>query len=190
MSTIINDKHKFIFVHVPKTGGTMIKQILCDKFGCDGWIGGHHSITQIKELQNTLWTRTYAERKDYFTFGCVRNPYTRMQSAYKEIRGAKNYKKSGNFEEFCINPPTQFPHIQTQTHWLFGSNTKVDLILRTEHLDTDFPYVLDKLGFDSDIEIPMIRKGDESLDVTLTDKCKEAIQIRYEDDFINFGYEK
>ncbi len=177
MSTIINDKHKFIFVHVPKTGGTMIKEILVDKFGCDGWIGGHHPISTINNPHS------------YFTFGCVRNPYTRMQSAYKEIRGKKNYK-CGTFEEFCTNPPTQFPHIKTQTHWLLGSNVKVDIILRTENLDTDFPYVLDKLGFDPNIEIPMTRKGDDSLDVKFTEKCKEAIQIRYEDDFINFGYEK
>ena len=176
MSTIINHKNKFIFIHVPKTGGTMIKEILVDKFGCDGWIGGHHPISTINNPHS------------YFTFGCVRNPYTRMQSAYKEIRGKQNHK-CGTFEEFCINPPTQFPHIKTQYYWLNKKGNLVDKIIKTEELSTEFPKLLKKFNFDATIEIPIIRKGTTEFDVTLTDKCKKAIVDRYKIDFEKFNYE-
>lgn len=176
MSTIVNHKNKFIFVHVPKTGGTMIKEILVDKFGLEGWIGGHHPISAINNPHN------------YFTFGCVRNPYTRMQSAYKEIRGKKGID-CGTFEEFCTNPPTRFEHIKSQYHWLNRNGVLVDTIIKTEELSTEFPKLLEKFNLDSSIDIPIIRKGTDELDVTLTDVCKSAIVDRYKIDFEKFNYE-
>ena len=64
---IVNNQHKFIFVHVYRTGGTSIDKA----FGGNNHKGGTH--TALETVPN--W-------KDYFSFAFVRNPWDRVVSAY------------------------------------------------------------------------------------------------------------
>jgi len=65
------DREKCIFIHIPKTAGTSVNKAL---FGNRG--GGHKSARYYKQI---FGVSTY---KRYFKFTFVRNPYSRLLSAY------------------------------------------------------------------------------------------------------------
>ena len=92
---MINDKLKFIFIHVPKTGGSSVKKALGIK------VHGHKKFSD--------WSKDYP---DYFSFAFTRNPWDRFVSSffYLEQGGMfeydqKNYDKYINglsFTEFIL----------------------------------------------------------------------------------------
>jgi hypothetical protein len=73
---MIIDKHKTIFVHIPKNAGTSIKAF----FGAidDGVAEGFHKHKTIKEIKN----ENPEAYNSYKKFAIVRNPYERMISWY------------------------------------------------------------------------------------------------------------
>ena len=95
---IINDKYKFIFVHIQKTAGTSITDAL---FKIPETYQLHHSHS----ILNTINIEDY---KDYFKFCFVRNPFDRLISWYNMIlqKGFHNdwskyiLENSTNFSEF------------------------------------------------------------------------------------------
>ena len=95
---IINDKYKFIFVHIQKTAGTSITDAL---FKIPETYQLHHSHS----ILNTIKIEDY---KDYFKFCFVRNPFDRLISWYNMIleKGFHNdwskyiLENSTNFSEF------------------------------------------------------------------------------------------
>jgi len=79
-------KHKLVFQHIPKTGGTSI----CKAFGVetDGHLHlGHYQEKIIENYPNS----TPAEWK---TFCVVRNPISRFISAWKMFRHSNNKEKT------------------------------------------------------------------------------------------------
>lgn len=74
---MINHKHKLIFIHVPRTGGTSIEKALSGK----DWFNIH---APSKHLTHYTAKKIYAEYWDeYFKFTFVRNPWDRMVSMLK-----------------------------------------------------------------------------------------------------------
>ena len=83
---ILSHEHKFIFIHIGKTGGTSIEKVLCNHLGIDfehtkknpnnGNWWKHAWACGMKELVGQkIWD-------DYFTFAFVRNPYDMLLSLY------------------------------------------------------------------------------------------------------------
>ena len=70
---MISHKHKFIFVHIPKTGGTSIESLFIRNAHIKDVPGKHH---MVRNLDGELL-------KKYFAFTFVRNPWDRMVSYYK-----------------------------------------------------------------------------------------------------------
>ncbi len=72
---MISHKHKCIFIHIVKTGGTSVEQLLIKN--------------QLWHKPQKHWTASrakkgYSEWWDaYYKFSIVRNPYDRLYSAYK-----------------------------------------------------------------------------------------------------------
>ena len=121
---IISYSKKFVFVHVPKTGGTSMVQLLlpyldlsqdlilggCEKFedGEDerrikkGQLHKHSTAVEIKEYMGE------EEWNKFFVFAFTRNPFTRAVSQYEwwkqtPWKGKDNIKeeiKKMSFEEF------------------------------------------------------------------------------------------
>ena len=130
---IISHKHKFIFVHVPKTAGTSIVQTLYpyldlnqdiiygghrdhekkndEQRKADGKLHKHSTAQEIKEyVGEEVWD-------SYLTCGAVRNPYSRVVSVYNWWHGTKyeneNKKKIINlsFSDFCKSDYTGYPQV-------------------------------------------------------------------------------
>jgi hypothetical protein len=81
---LLSHEHKFIFVHVQKTGGTSITQALrpfCDRRALDdierSGLPVHASAKEIiAALGRPLWG-------EYFTFAFERNPWDKIHSLYR-----------------------------------------------------------------------------------------------------------
>lgn len=89
---IINARHKFIFVHIPKVAGTSISTALENIPGTlRHWVAGtkHETLAELQRHINTR--RTIIDRllsrspENYYTFAFVRNPWDRMSSFYKYL---------------------------------------------------------------------------------------------------------
>ena len=81
----VNDERKIAYLHLPKTGGTFIKNC----------IGGFRKVTKthikLREVPNP---ELYL---DYYFFTVVRNPYRRYASQYRHRRRKyENYLASGS----------------------------------------------------------------------------------------------
>ena len=97
MSLLINRKYKWVFVHIPKTGGSSISHILNKIEGTES-IKTHGSILEVKD-----------NISDYYKFTIVRNPYTRFMSEYfHQIRKKETNK---NFEFYIKQVDTKGLHL-------------------------------------------------------------------------------
>ena len=70
MGLILNNRYKFGFVHIPKTGGRTLTHLLL-KIKDSTEVTSHHGLSLLPDDSS------------YFYFTIVRNPFTRMVSAYK-----------------------------------------------------------------------------------------------------------
>jgi len=92
---IISNTKKFVFVHIPKTGGTSIKKVL-GKHATVGVYQHNPPPGVAKQANPRLWKHApardlrqhmgYASWAEMFSFGIVRNPFDWMVSAYFYIR--------------------------------------------------------------------------------------------------------
>lgn len=105
--TILNKKDKYIFIHIPKTGGQTIKKSLneddinCIK--CNGMLQ-HIYDPNCSDKENRLrnpyhfiWEEIryfldVSAPEKYFIFTFVRNPYDRFYSLYEHIKKEINSK--------------------------------------------------------------------------------------------------
>lgn len=156
---MINHKHKFIFIHIPRTGGSSIESALCDS----NWWKIHppskHVVAHIaKNIYKPYWD-------DYFKFSFVRNPWDRMVSMlrYGSFYGVElgeegelvidKYLKKFNkveydtrffnlkqFENFKQKPKSVYMNILGE---------EMDFIGRFENLQEDFNNVCDLIKVNS-----------------------------------------
>lgn len=104
---ILSHDKQFLFIHVPKTAGTNIRQWLIsqtkncedywwwDKSGTDR---AHLHEGNIEKYINVSQTKN----EKYYIFGFVRNPYHRIFSAYNEVKW-KGPCKNHTFEEVLFS---------------------------------------------------------------------------------------
>ena len=75
---------KFLFLHIPKTGGNSLSEILLT-------IKGTEFVTTHNDLS------AFGNIEDYFIFTFVRNPFTRLASWYHHELRMGCDKNFGNF---------------------------------------------------------------------------------------------
>tara|TARA_Y100000004_G_C8839070_1_gene379666 strand:- start:42 stop:563 length:522 start_codon:yes stop_codon:yes gene_type:complete len=171
---MINHKHKVLFIHVIKTGGTSIAAALNMK-------QFHGSATTIRKLVGEdIWN-------DYFKFTFVRNPYEKIVSQYHYNAHKWGFKDS-TFEEY-IKAWNAGKRISTypQSH-LSYINEKLDFIGRFENLQQDFNIVCDKIGIPQQ-QLPHKNKSKHKhYTEYYDDKLKEIVAERYAKDLVHFGY--
>ena len=192
---MISNKHKYIFVHVPKCGGTSIEKQLLELEG----IPFPHGDTPLKHLDKSTGEQYLLGRGrqhftidqypdiDYFKFTFVRNPWCRMVSEYiwrKRIYNCPDY----TFRQFILNPPTSKSanHLWPQ---LWFMKDEMDFIGKFENLQKDFDYVMNRLN------LPQQKLTHENCTLHkpyrdyYDDETEEVVAERYKDDINCFGYE-
>jgi hypothetical protein len=191
--TIINNTHKFIYVHVPKTAGTSITtlfsplttlfdlEIGATDFGekiQDAYherfqISKHSGLTEIyKAVGDQLF-------KNCFKFSFVRNPFDRIFSTYNFLRSWDSPDRDFNnlmqsfksFSQFiCSNclVDRQVPDNMffPQSHWLCSNTDDValDFIGKVEDLSADIASILNIIKVESLVDKSKIQILNESVD--------------------------
>lgn len=145
------DKHRCIFIHIPKTAGISVaRSLLQTRIG-------HLSALDFQAVMGK------EDFKRYFKFAFVRNPFTRLVSAY-EFMQAGGYgpvdqpivevvRRYKTLEEFVLGYLTPgaakaIRHFRPQHYFICNSNQElmVDYLGRFEHLDQDYEYIRQKIG--------------------------------------------
>lgn len=169
---IISHGRQYIFVHIPKTGGTSLALALEAKAMKDDILIGDtpkakQRRKRLRSVQTSgrIWKHSglsdivgLVEQDDltnYFVFTIVRNPWDRLVSYYHWLQEqsfshqAVSLAKSHDFSAFLHHP-----HITASVrHAPYGSYVRdsngvelCNLFLRLEHLGQDIPKLEARLG--------------------------------------------
>lgn len=210
---LISSKYKFIFIHIPRTGGTSLEYSLSslDDSTILEIINLIKPInSKIEVIQTFDNIKHYTQEtilpilnnlrinySDWYEFTLVRNPYNRIISVYENYARYDNHSAKHNrylysFDEFL----TQISYakrnndfFKSQCYWIDNPLTsKVD-ILKYENLQEEYINLGAKLG----VELPKLKhlqKTEYKDKIVLTDEQKEKVYKLYQDDFDKLGYDK
>ena len=212
------EEPKFIFIHIQKTGGVSISNLLRQYIPTTTPGRGLRHISArraLKQVENP---------DDYFKFAFVRNPWDRLVSWYTMIDEARKgvadgtaepmtrrlIKKNNLFKYVLRCGPTfdEFVKNCTEKQWMgngyysFTFNqlryltdkngeVLVNYIGRFENLAQDISHVFDKLGLEaSQLELPHENRSAHShYSEMYTPETREIVRKRFRRDIEFFGYE-
>lgn len=170
---IISPGRNFIFVHIPKTGGTSMALALEERAHRDDILIGDTPKAQRRKgrlkgltARGRLWKHSTLadiegvlppdQIEGMFTFTLVRNPWDRMVSYYHWLRDqsfdhpAVALSKSLAFEPFVLHDHTR-QTLRAQPYGSYlcdaGGRDRADLYIRLEHLNDDLGPLEARLGF-------------------------------------------
>jgi hypothetical protein len=212
---LISRTHKFIFVHIPRTGGNSIRAALTRQVDAPvilkSEVQGMQQIltnairapwksllarglqaSPLKYLVTTaghpsaaLLKLSIRDVSSYKTFSFVRDPYERIVSAYKGARMQGVY--DGPFDDFVRDC---YRFAQPQVNFItFAGKPLVDFVGHFERLQEDFDHVSDWVGLPRR-QLPKLSVTEQvEVNDYLTPKLKQHIARRYARDFAVLGYE-
>lgn len=161
---IISDKHKLVFFHIPKTGGSSITKLLIEKYKGKPYYDKHCNVD---------WgMRLLGNRRNYFKFSIVRNPFSRMVSWYnhlvEERKADKEIIDPRNFYYFLEyyrktkehSKMEMFQYDQNQFDFLIPDKSNLNYIIKLESIDKQWKDICDikKMRY---YKVPHERKGIE-----------------------------
>ncbi|MCH2094520.1 MAG: sulfotransferase family protein [Rhodobacteraceae bacterium] len=181
---IISRGRGYVFVHIPKTGGTSMALALEARAKSDDILIGDTPKAKRRKARlaaltprGRLWKHstladidgilTPAELSEMFVFTLVRNPWDRMVSYYHWLQDqsfdhpAVALSHRLHFAEFVAHPMIQAsflnaPYASYVTD-VAGSECCA-LFLRLEHLDDDLDRLTEHLGFQ--LDLPHVNRSD------------------------------
>lgn len=206
---MISHRYRCIFVHIPKTGGTSIEDVIWPgpRSESDLWMGfvtPFRNKYQTGGLQHLKASQIRAEVGDevfrsYFKFAIVRNPWDRLVSQFSYLQGRpdlQNYlglAADAGFAQY-LDAARRTDHVQliSQSEFLFDEdgNTSVDFVGHFETLAQDAATIFERIGLAS-TELPhknaSTREGDYR---KYYDEATRTIAASlYAQDIANFGYQ-
>jgi hypothetical protein len=195
----ISNKHKFKFIHIPKTGGSSVEVVFDLQHDENLWVPRFtHKIQECnfapQHFTHALINHFKPNCKDYFSFAIVRNPYDRIISEYFYINKSFEGKPISNFNEDQFNIwldtnliKFDIDHKLPQTLFL---DVPVDMILKLENINKDWEKLNERLG----VNIKLIHDNKSSINKkdivdSLSKKTKQKIYKIFKDDFEKLNYE-
>ena len=170
---ILSPGRKFVFVHIPKTGGTALSLALEARAMKDDMMLGDppKALNRRRRLRDAqtrgrLWKHSTladiegllpdAQLRGLFAFTLVRNPFDRAVSYYHWLRGqsfdhpAVSRAKSHEFRSFILHPDTlqAFQSLPARSYMCHADGTEqCQAYIRIEHFSRDAEPLFDHLGF-------------------------------------------
>jgi hypothetical protein len=206
---VVNDKYRFIFIHVPKSAGTSMMRALSGLTGNNRrWcaVSNHEPIRdflshwpQRRNLLDRLLQRSPTE---YATCAFVRNPWDRLASLYRYLKEKKQRKPgvSGleSFADFlgqAANGVAWINRLHSFRNQIdfFEDETgcaAIDFVGHYEHLTDDVGLLSDQLGIT--IHLPHVNRSSNSGNDyrrDYSDRLVEFVYDRFKRDIDAFGYE-
>jgi hypothetical protein len=176
---IISDKKEVIFVHIPRTGGTIVSKKICESIGVKKWrqfIGEPREVAKGEGKLNYKRRAKIAKHakpkkikravgkekwKSYFKFTFVRNPWSRTVSTYlKAIKEAPNTLKKvlpiKTMFRVLIRAKYDIMKMGTtqQVEWVYNKEEKkyLDFIGKYENIESDFELICNKINIKANLD--------------------------------------
>lgn len=184
--SVQNLEHKFLFVHIPKCGGSSIEALK--------WIGTKYNQHGSISLFNDLAKLSPELNIDnFFKFTFVRNPYTRFMSGMV----GHVFAHIDNFTDLK-DEITRFTKTQEINKWevlreqhtylTIDGKLRMDFIGRFERLQEDFDIICDRLGMEKGILPHEMRGRRTDYDRLYTGETRQIVRQYFAKDFELFGY--
>ena len=185
---IISPGRRYIFAHMPKTGGTSLASALEERAQKDDILIGDTPKALRRKGRLTslnaagrLWKHstlvdiegvvTHDEMQDWFVVTLVRNPWDRMVSYYSWARGQSfdhpvvGLAKSLEFGHFA-KEPVVLRSLKANPVASYTTDSRgvdhANLVARLEHLETDLKPFWDHLRFE--LVIPHLNQSERERD--------------------------
>ena len=179
---MIDHRHRYCFIHIPKSGGTSIKRGLVGYDLDKRWqpdpgdIQHLYSHLTARQVQARLEAQAGVDPAAYFRFTFVRNPWDRLVSVfhYLEAGGGGQVRElprvaalkpyRGDFRRFVVEGLVRLqedvPHLRPQYLWSHeGLDGPLDFIGRFERLEADYREIAGRLGLDAVTPLPHLRRS-------------------------------
>ncbi|RMD68052.1 MAG: sulfotransferase [Gammaproteobacteria bacterium] len=213
---LIHHRHGFLFVHIPKTGGTSIRAALAPlrfrdplywlMFPCHklSRLTGHRLGTKFPRHAKAIAAREMLPREVFdglFKFAFVRNPWDLQVSSYHHLRRERPHliahvKDFRDFVRYKLDPerPPQF-HLdvssEKQVDYLrdLSGAMIVDFVGRYERLEEDFAEVCRRIPIPPR-PLPHRRKAKGRGDFRryYDSATADLVAQRFAEDIETFGY--
>ena len=199
---MISHANKYIFVHIPKCGGTSIEKSLLMTENVDlnlGKMGQFGLVRLSKETKreyklsvngvqhNRLSGYPAPLQKEYFCFTFVRNPWDLLVSKYHYSRQSQ---QGVSFKEmiFLMDDAKMRPRHRLKFNQTDFINSNINYVGRFENLEVDFKKICTTL----DLNPPKL----ERLNITkhapyweyYDEETREMVATKYKKDIETFGY--
>lgn len=196
--------HRFLFVHIPKTGGNSVQNILraysedeivcrepyqdgVERFELLNPTYGFSKHSPLWEYRAKLPPETYAS---LFKFACVRNPWERAVSYYfSPHRQVSTFTREA-FVEFLPTIPPMIQHLrETPDQPAAGIPGNFDYLMRFETLQGDFDVVCDQLGIPRQALPTRNKSARGRVEDYYDPGTTELVRELFADDIALFGYD-
>lgn len=159
---IVSREHRFLFIHVQKTGGSAVSRALGETAGDLRPVAGAKHATLGTALER------FPEMRDYFAMGFVRNPWERFFSWHSMVIRRRDAAQAGTYDaaryarnDFWVRIAREYPDFESfimegtrkvrrlgvpQIDYLTTSQRRADFIGRTERLEADLARGLQLAG--------------------------------------------
>ena len=211
---ILSRGRSYVFIHIPKTGGTALSLALeARAMAGDQMLGDtpkalrrRRRVQKIKS-HGRLWKHStladiegLASREDlrgHFAFTLVRNPYDRVVSYFHWLRAQRfahpvvTLAKNLSFQSFVCNPHVVASlRANPYTSYMLQSNGQehCDLYIRLETFAADAQPLFDHLGFS--FELSRVNESSRCRDWRkyYTEQAFDAVSRACSDDIRQFEY--
>jgi hypothetical protein len=199
---MIIHEHKFIFVHVPRTGGTSLEKAFMETYP---YLPPKHPFPEGKHNPYSHYLRDrYKDcNKIYKSAAFIRNPWSRVVSHYRYVHNMTGDHHplwvygTGTFKEFVVQVPFIIDKVRYMLPLIYYISTEtnpvaVDYVGRFENYKEDLTLISKIFGF-SHVKIPhwldTQGKDDKTVwDYYTDDESKEIVYDCYKKDIELFGY--
>lgn len=191
------NKHRCIFIHIPKTAGISVSVSLLEE-----------SIGNM----SALYYQSLFGKEDfnkYFKFAFIRNPFTRLISAYEFVKeggggpvdlkiaeAVAPYKNLEDFVMHYLTPATAKANRYFRPQYCFicdsGDRLLTDYLGRFETIEKDYDYIRSKIHTGAPLKKLNVTKGKRlSIEQYFTTNAMiEKVISIYKKDFELLGYSK
>ena len=186
------DETKSIYVHIPKVAGKSISIAL---YGEDP---KHHLLSDFQQIDSKKYD-------SYFKFSFVRNPWSKLFSAYnylmhqnKEYPFGKYHwmTRYGSFQDFCMRGLSEKLiendlFFYKQVKYLKNLNDQIDadFIGKFENIEHDFDIICKRLEVGAKLQAIGRATVKESYKKAYTSKMIDKVGFLYYDDIKQFKYD-